>query len=49
MTEISWEDISVSDMDYILIDHAGFIDGDKRCVYILDDYIWDLNMKGKEK
>ena len=50
MKEISWEDISVSDMDYLLIDHAGYLDGDKKSVILLDDYVWKLNMKnGKEK
>ena len=48
MSEIDWEDISVSDMDYLLID-AGYIDGDRKSVILLDDFIWNLCMKGKEK
>ena len=49
MAEIDWQDISVADMDYLLIDHAGFIDGDKHSVIVLDNYRYPLSMNEKEK
>ena len=47
MMNVSFDDISVDDMNYYLIDHAGFLDGDKRCVVFLDGFVYPLNMSRK--